>query len=349
MKYITIGKRKIGDGQPTFVVAEIGINHNGDIDLAKKTIEAASTAGADSVKFQSYETNDFIRDGSLTYSYETGGKTVTESQVAMFKRCELQPSDFRILKTCCDELGIDFHATPTSAAGVRRLADLGVGVLKNGSDFLTRLDVITAMGRSGLPTVLSTGMATLPEVEAAVETFRQTGNDQLILLHCTSSYPTPFEEVHLNRMVTLGKAFGFPVGFSDHSMGSTAVIGAVALGACWIEKHFTIDKNLPGPDHRFSMSPMELEHMVKRIREIEACMGSSAIAPSTAEADARIQFRISCAAANPLKEGHTISESDIVFLRPATGLAPAHRERLIGRTTVRALRTGENIGMNDVS
>ncbi len=349
MKPIEIGHNKIGIGQPTFVVAEIGINHNGDIELAKKSIEAAAAAGANSVKFQSYETDDFIRDGSLTYSYESEGKRVTESQRAMFQRCELQPGDFKMLKSHCDELNMNFHATPTSALGVRRLVELGVGVSKNGSDFLTNLDVIAAMGRSGLPSVLSTGMATLAEIESAVEAFRQTGNDKLILLHCTSSYPTPFSEVHLNRMTTLRKAFNCPVGFSDHSVGSTAVIGAIALGACWIEKHFTIDKNLPGPDHRFSMSPMEFEHMVKRVREIEACMGSAAIAPSPAESEARVQFRISCAAANPLKKGHTILESDIVFLRPATGLAPEHKHRLIGRQTLRDLRSGENIGMNDVA
>jgi N-acetylneuraminate synthase/N,N'-diacetyllegionaminate synthase len=349
MKPITVGKHKIGNGHPTFVVAEIGINHNGDMELAKRAIQTASTAGADSVKFQSYETEDFIREGSLTYSYESGGKTVTESQVAMFKRCELKPADFEALKSYCDELGINFHATPTSATGVKRLADLGVGVLKNGSDFLTRLDVITAMGRSGLPTVLSTGMATFSEIESAVEGFRQTGNDQLILLHCTSSYPTPFEEVHLKRMATLRQAFDCPVGFSDHSVGSTAAIGAVALGACWIEKHFTIDKNLAGPDHRFSVSPMELEHMVSRIREMETCLGSPSIAPSGSEEKSRKHFRISCAASVALPKNHTLSESDVVFLRPATGLAPMHKELLVGRQTVRDLRAGETIGLGDVA
>ncbi|MEZ6084424.1 MAG: N-acetylneuraminate synthase family protein [Phycisphaerae bacterium] len=349
MKPIRIGNRTIGDGQPTFVVAEIGINHNGDVELAKKSIQAASIAGADSVKFQSYETDDFIREGSLTYTYESGGKTITESQVAMFKRCELTPPDFKMLKAYSDERNVNFHATPTSVAGVRRLVELGVEVLKNGSDFLTRLDVVKAMGRSGLPTVLSTGMATLAEIESAVTVFRKTGNNQLILLHCTSSYPTAFEDVHLNRMTTLRKAFNCPVGFSDHSIGSTASIGAVALGACWIEKHFTTDKNLPGPDHRFSVSPMELEHMVQRIREIETCMGSPALAPSKIEAEARTQFRVSCAAACRLREGHVLSDSDIVFLRPASGLAPAHKDRLIGRQTVRDLRAGETIGMNDVN
>ncbi len=349
MKSMEIGRNRIGDCHPAYVVAEIGINHNGDIKLARKSIDAAAATGANAVKFQSYETDDFIRDGSLTYSYESEGRRVTESQRAMFQRCELEPVDISSLKSHCDKANIDFHATPTSTNGVKRLVEMGVGVLKNGSDFLTHPDVITAMGRSRLPTVLSTGMATLAEVESAVNTFRKTGNDKIILLHCTSSYPTPFEEVHLNRMVTLRKAFNCPIGFSDHSVGSTAAIGAVALGACWIEKHFTIDKSLPGPDHRFSMSPMEFEHMVKRLREIEACMGSAVIAPSAAENDARVQFRISCAAAKPMKKGQTLAESDIVFLRPATGLAPENKDRLIGRKIVRDLRAGENIGMNDVA
>jgi len=227
---ITVGDQTIGNGMPCFLVAEVGINHNGDLNLAKQTIDAAVAAGADAVKFQNYRTEDFINDKSLTYEYISQGNSIIESQYEMFKRCELTKETLRELKDYCESLNVNFHSTPTSKSGIQDLVEIGALILKNGSDYLTNLPLIRSMGESGLPTVLSTGMATLAEIDDAVRTFRSTGNNQLALLHCTSSYPTPPEEVNLRKIASLASAFGCPVGFSDHTDGIISALGAVALG-----------------------------------------------------------------------------------------------------------------------
>ena len=316
---------------PAYLVAEIGINHNGDMDLAKRSIDAAKSAGADAVKFQNYRTEDFIRDRTLTYTYKSRGKTITEPQYDMFKRCEISVEQLAELKRYCDQVGVDVHSTPTSDEGVRTLVDLGVGVLKNGSDYLGNLALIEAMGRTGLPTVLSTGMATIADIDEAVRTFRATGNENLILLHCVSSYPAPAETLNLAKIPALASAFDCLVGFSDHSQGSVAAVGAVALGACWIEKHFTIDRDLPGPDHWFSSDAAEFKELVEGVRLIEAARGSARIEPSAAELDMRSIARLSCVASRPLAAGATLAAGDIAFKRPGTGLPPSFAPRLVGR------------------
>lgn len=341
MSQIRIGERLVGEGQPCFLVAEIGINHNGDIELAKKTIDAALDAGADAVKFQNYQTQDFISDKSLIYEYISQGKNVIESQYDMFKRCELTTESLRELKIYCDKRGISFHSTPTSKSGIKDLVEIGAPVLKNGSDYLTNLPLIRTMGITGLPVVLSTGMATLAEIDDAVRALRDTGNNQLILLHCTSSYPTPPEEVHLRKIPTMAKVFGCPVGFSDHTDGINAAIGAVTLGACWIEKHFTLDKNLPGPDHHFSSDPSEFQALVQAVRTIEKNLGESVIAPCPSEMLGRKDFRLSCVAARDLPIGHYLEESDVAFRRPGTGLPPKAQDWLVGRQLTQCVITGD--------
>lgn len=348
MNQIPIGERLIGREQPCFLVAEIGINHNGNLQLAKQTIDAAVEAGADAVKFQNYYTEDFIADKSLTYEYISQGKTVVESQYEMFKRCELTSEFLYELKSYCDRRNINFHSTPTSEAGIRDLLEIGVPVLKNGSDYLTNLPLIKAMGNTGLPTVLSTGMATLAEIDDAVGAFRKTGNEQLILLHCTSSYPTPPEDVHLRKITSLGAVFGCPVGLSDHTDGITAAVGAVTLGACWIEKHFTLDKNLPGPDHHFSSDPAEFKALVTAVRTAEKCLGSSQISPTSSEEEGRKNFRLSCVTSNELPVGHILSEDNIVFRRPGTGVPPTHSYLLIGRTLKQPLSANQVIELSDL-
>ena len=261
MTALAIGARRVGQGAPCFIVAEIGINHNGDMALAERTIDAAAAAGADAVKLQNYRTEDFVTDRSLTYEYRAGDRRVVESQWEMFKRCELSAADLARLKTYADRRNIVLFSTPTSLATLADLVALDVPVLKNGSDFLGHLPLIGAMGATGRPTIVSTGMATLAEIDEAVRTFRDTGNDQLILLHCTSSYPTPPGDVHLRKIPALAAAFGCLVGLSDHTLGIVAAVGAVALGACCVEKHFTLDRRLPGPDHAMSSDPDELRRL----------------------------------------------------------------------------------------
>lgn len=329
-KSIKIDNHDFSNNHP-FIVAEVGINHNGDIALAKDCIAAAADAGVDSVKFQSYKTEDFIFDHSLTYTYKSQGKKITESQYDIFKRCELTRDQLGILKQECERYHLNFHSTPTSIDGIKDLQAIGCELLKNGSDYLTHLELIQSMGETGLMTILSTGMATLSEIDQAVQAFKETGNNNLILLHCTSSYPTPPEDINLARLATLTSAFGVNVGFSDHSAGITAAVAATILGTCWIEKHFTLDKNLSGPDHWFSMDPAELKELVGSVRETEKMMGSANIVPTASESLGRKNFRLSCIAKNDLKKGSFIEESDILFRRPGHGIPPRDIEYLLGR------------------
>ena len=227
---IELGERYIGQASPTLIIAEIGINHNGDMDLAQESIDAAAEAGADAVKFQNYRTEDFIPDREITYTYISQGQEVTESQYEMFKRCELDAEDLIKLKARCDQRGVLFTSTPTNVDGVAQLVALEAPMLKNGSDFLTNLDLIETMGKSGLPTILSTGMATMAEIDEAVSTFRSTGNEKLVLLACTSLYPTSPDEAHVARVATLASAFGCISGFSDHTDGVGAAVAATCLG-----------------------------------------------------------------------------------------------------------------------
>jgi N,N'-diacetyllegionaminate synthase len=341
MKPIEVGKnRKIGMDQPCFLVAEIGINHNGDMDLAHREIDAAATSGANAVKFQNYHTEGFVSDRSLTYEYISRGETVVESQYDMFKRCELRPESLRELRQHCGERGVVFFSTPMDEEGVAELVREGVTLLKNGSDCLGHLPLIRCMARTGLPTVVSTGMATREDIDDAVQAFRDAGGRDLILLHCTSAYPTPAADVNLRKIPALAEAYNCLVGFSDHTDGIVAAVGAVTLGACFIEKHFTLDKNLPGPDHRFSADPGEFRELVDAVRFVETAMGSAEVAFTASEAINRREARLSCAARRDLSAGHTLTTSDIAFQRPGTGLPPKMAEELAGKQLARDVRSG---------
>lgn len=337
---INIGSSTIGNDHPAYIVAEIGINHNGDINLAKEAIKAAKAAGVDAVKFQNYQTEDFISDKNLTYEYLSQGKKIVESQFEMFKRCELSQDDLIELINYCKEINIDIHSTPTNEQGVKLLAELGVSVLKNGSDYLAHLPLIRAMGETGLPTVLSTGMATLGEIDDAVRVFKETGNEQLVLLHCTSSYPTKAEDVHLNKITSFKSAFNTLVGLSDHTYGVVSAILSTYFGVCWIEKHFTLDKSLAGPDHHFSADPIEMSELVKSVRFAEKALGSSVIEPTHAEAYSRTNFRLSCISAKPLDVGHVLTKNDIRFQRPGTGFLPKEAKLILGIKLKRAIKAG---------
>jgi N,N'-diacetyllegionaminate synthase len=347
MKTVRLQGRHVGIGCPAILAAEIGLNHNGDINLAHRLIDAAAEAGADAVKFQNYRTEDFLSDRSLTHEYVSRGERVIESQYDMFKRYELSPGVLVQLRAHCDQRGLIFFSTPTSEAGIHDLVRAGATLLKNGSDYLVHLPLIRAMARTGLPTVLSTGMATLAEIDDAVRAFRAAGGQDLILLHCTSSYPTPAEDVHLRKLPVLAGAFDCLIGFSDHTWGIVAAVGAVAQGACFIEKHFTLDKNLPGPDHQFSADPAELRALVDAVRTIEKTLGESAIGPSPSEAVGRRDFRLSCVAARDLAAGCTLTEADVTFRRPGTGLPPGALSWVLDRRLRRDLRAGSVLQPDD--
>lgn len=347
MNRVRAGNRTIGEGAPSFLVAEAGINHNGEIALAHKLIDAAVAAGADAVKFQNFRTGDFISDRSLTYEYLSQGKKVVESQWEMFKRCELSVAGLAELKQHCDEKQIVFFSTPSSEAGLHDLLRLGVPLLKNGSDYLGHLPLVRAMARTGLPTVISTGMATAQEISDAVSAFRQAGGTELVLLHCTSCYPAPPEDIHLRKIATLREEFNCPVGFSDHTDGTVAALGAVALGACMIEKHFTLYKDMPGPDHRFSADPTEFHELVHTVRTLESQLGRTELGPADSERENRSMARLSCAAARDLRAGHRLVVSDIAFRRPGTGFPPARAEELTNRRLSRLVPRGKIFDAKD--
>lgn len=345
---VKIGDRVIGAGRPAFLVAEIGINHNGDMALAREMIDAAAESGADSVKFQNYHTEDFLANRDLTHRYVSQGKTVVESQWDMFKRCELSRDDLAGLKAHCDLRGVHFHSTPTSARGIRELIEIGVDLIKNGSDYLTDLELVREMARQGVPVVLSTGMAYPAEIDDAVRVMREEKNDRLILLHCVSRYPTPPSDVHLRKIPALAATFGCVVGFSDHTDGTAAAVGAVTLGAAWIEKHFTLDRGLPGPDHAFSSDPEEFARLVRQVRELEAALGESRLGPTSDEAASRVGFRLSCTTATALPEGHRLTRADVKYQRPGDGIPPAQVGLLIGRKLRRAVPAGRVIQVDDL-
>ena len=233
-----------------------------------------------------------------------------------------------------------YKSTPTDQKGIDLLKHLGVQVVKNGSDFLCHLPLIEAMAKSGMVTVLSTGMADVAEIDDAVKTFYESGGEELIVLHCTSSYPTPPADVNINKMVSIGRTFGVHVGFSDHSEGYTAAVLATLNGACWIEKHFTFDKRLAGPDHWFSSDEREFAEYTQQIRSARDYMGSYSIHPTQDELGSKALFRLSWVAARPLNKGHVICDSDITLARPGGGFTAKQKTNIVGRTLNAALPVG---------
>ena len=330
-----------------FIVAEIGINHNGDMNLAKKMILAAKESGADAVKFQNYKTEDFILEKTVDYTYFSKGKEVTEKQFNMFKRYELSFNQLKELKNYCDDIDIIFFSTPTGKQGVDELIQLGVSVIKNGSDFLQNLPFIEELAKTGIPIVISTGMATLAQIDEAVRAFESAGGKDLTILQCVSLYPTPLEEVNLMKIPALKKAFGYPVGFSDHTEGSVAAIGAVTLGATFIEKHFTLSHDLEGPDHRFSSTPEEFKSYVDSIRKIEIALGKEKLTPTIRDQANSLHFQLSCVAKEGLNEDHILTDNDIAFSRPGDGLPPKMKPFLIGKKLSNAKQAGTKFSFED--
>ena len=283
MKKIKAGDRYIGEDEPCFIIAEAGVNHNGDINLARKLIDVAVEAGADAVKFQTFKAEEVVTKGAEKADYQKKTTGLKESQFEMLKRLELTGRDFEELFAYAQRKDIIFLSSPFDKGSVDLLDRLGVPAFKVGSGEITNFPLLKHIARKKKPIILSTGMSTLGEVEEALEVIRKDGATDIILLHCVSSYPAKMEDMNLKVIETLRHAFKLPVGLSDHSIGIAIPVAAVSLGACVIEKHFTLDKNLPGPDHRASLEQDELKQMVKAIRDVEKAMGDGVKRPTKEE------------------------------------------------------------------
>lgn len=362
---ITLGNRIIGEGQPCFIIAEAGVNHNGDMKLAKKLVDEAVMAGVDAVKFQTFKAEKLVTPDAEQAKYQTANIGKKESQYEMLKRMELSYDDFRELKRYCDKKGIVFLSTPHSCKeDVDLIAEL-CPAIKVGSGDLTNLPILKYMAEKKLPILLSTGMSTLEEVGEAVNTILPI-NKQLILLHATTNYPTPASEVNLKAMLAMAKEFGLPVGYSDHTMGIGVSLAAIAMGACVIEKHFTLDRTMEGPDHKASLEPKELRQLVSEVRKIEqrlekgetsdkivkelgliGALGDGVKRPMPSELETIKVARKSIFAASDIRKGTEITESMIAIKRPGTGLAPKHYWSIIGKTAKRNVLKGELIRSND--
>lgn len=343
MQKIRIGNRLVGEGEPCFIIAEVGINHNGSVEVAKKMIDTAVECSVDAVKFQAFKAEEFVSDKKETYTYKSQGKEVTESMYEMFNRYELSEENFRELFGYCKKKKILCFATPQNISDLEMLLCIGIPAIKVGSDDLTNLPLLKIYASYRLSMIISTGMATLGEIEEAINVIEQTGNEKLIVLHCISSYPPLAEEVNLNRIRTIRQAFSVIVGFSDHTQGIIASLGAITLGAKVIEKHFTLNKNMVGPDHWFSADPKELKELVEAIRRLEKMMGSPIVVPTPKEKEMRRIARRSIVAARDIKKGEEITHEVIAYKRPGTGLLPKFTDLITGRKANRNIKKGELI------
>lgn len=332
----------------TYIIAEAGVNHNGDYELAKKLVDIAAEAGADAVKFQTFKATESTGRQAEKAAYQKKNHPVEESQLDMIRKLELPFEAFGRLQKYCFEKGIDFISTPDGTESLQYLIQLDMPYIKAGSTEITNLPFLKEIGAAGKPVLLSTGMSTLGEVEKALNAVYETGNTDVILMHCTTDYPTSVEDVNLNAMLTLKNAFHVPAGYSDHTAGYEAAVAAVALGAVCIEKHITLDRELPGPDHRASMPPEEFREYVLRIRNTERLLGDGRKKPTEHEKDIMNQARRSILAKHDLKKGTVLTKDMFCYKRPGDGIWPEYAPILEGRMLKRDLAEEEKILWEDV-
>ena len=343
VKPVRLGSRAIGAGHPCYVIAEAGVNHNGDESLARQLIDAAVTAGADAVKFQTFSADQLVTAEAPQADYQRRNIGYAETQHAMLKRLELPHSLHYELFDYCRQRGIQFLSTPFEEASADFLEQLGLPAFKIPSGEITNTPYLAHVARKRRPMFVSTGMSTLDEVADAVATIRDAGNEDIVLLHCVSNYPAAAGDSNLRAMDTLRERFEVPAGYSDHSDGIEIALAAVARGACMIEKHLTLDRNLAGPDHQASLEPGEFAALMAGVRRIEQALGDGVKRPVEAERSTAAVARKSLTAARDLPAGTVLTRDAMVVRRPGTGLAPARLEGLIGRRTRAALSAGETL------
>lgn len=318
------------------IIAEAGVNHNGSLQTAIEMIDAAVEAKADYIKFQTFKTDSLVTSSCGTAGYQKKNAGF-ESQAGMLRKLEISYADFEKLADYCKEKGIGFLSTPFDSESIDFIASLNPDFIKVPSGEITNLPYLRKIAATGIPVIISTGMSTLKEINNSLSTFYETGynSENIILLHCTTQYPTPLKDVNLLAMKTLKETFGLPAGYSDHTEGIITPIAAAALGAIVIEKHFTLSRQMDGPDHLASLEPGELTDMVTKIREVEMILGSSQKIITDSEKDNILIARRSIVAAREIKKGNLISEEDIIAKRPATGLSPMLWDKVVGSIAVR--------------
>ncbi len=325
-----------------FIIAEAGVNHNGCFDLACKLVDAAKEAGVDCVKFQTFKSKNLVSRHAqkAEYQKETTGEG---SQADMLKKLELSYDDFLNLKKYCDKVGICFLSTPFDLDSIDFLNSIEMPFWKIPSGEVTNYPYLVALAKTGKPVVMSTGMCDMKEIEEAIIVLRENGAKDIKLLHCNTEYPTPFEDVNLRAMKTMKEAFDLEVGYSDHTLGIEVPIAAVAMGATVIEKHFTLDSNMEGPDHKASLEPDELKAMVDSIRHIEKALGIDNKEPSKSEKKNRTVARKSIVAKTEIKQGEILTEDNVTVKRPGTGISPMRWRDIIGTKAVRDFKEDELI------
>ncbi|HWO88404.1 MAG TPA: N-acetylneuraminate synthase [Gemmatimonadales bacterium] len=344
---VRIAGREIGPAAPPWVIAEVGVNHNGDPSLALELVDAAAEAGVDAVKFQTFRADQLALVDAPAAEYQKQ-RAQAASQVEMLRALELPGEALERCRVRASERGIEMLSTPFDPESARILADLGVPAFKIGSGDLTNLLLLRSVARYGLPIILSTGMATEDEVAAALGDLSRHGRPDVVLLHCVSAYPAQPADANLLCMASLRERFGVPVGFSDHTLGLNVAVAAVALGADVIEKHLTMSRHLPGPDHAASLEPREMADLVVAVREAHQARGDGLKRPREAEEELRTVARRSLVVARPIRRGDTIGPDDLIALRPGTGISPLAVDAVIGRRAARSLAAGGLLQPEDV-
>lgn len=337
---VLLGEKIIGEGQPVFVIAEAGVNHNGDMALARKLIDVAADAGADAVKFQTFTPEELVSDDALQAEYQVTNTGKEESQINMLRDLVLPHKEHSALKKYAEEKRLVFLSTPFSMPDADFLETLDIAAYKIPSGELNNLPFLAHIAKKGKPVILSTGMGTLEEVREALDVLKKNGATDIAIFHCTSEYPTPPADINLRAMQTLAGEFGLPTGLSDHSEGICVAIAAAALGAQLIEKHFTLDRSLPGPDHKASLEPSELKEMIRCIRVIEQALGSPEKKPSKGELDTAKVSRKSVVARRDIPANTRIAAEDIYIVRPGTGIPPKHFDEIVGKTAKQTISRG---------
>lgn len=348
-KRVRIGGRWIGEAEPVWVIAEAGVNHNGDLGLAIELVHAAKDCGAACVKFQTFRSERVVTAASPKAAYQIETTSAAESQFDMLKKLELGEEAFGRIAEECERAGITFLSTPYSTQDVDLLESINAPAYKIASALAVEPVLLEKVASTGKPVLLSTGMCDMKEVRFAVDTLVRSGCRELVVFQCTTDYPAKLEEANLRVITALREEFRVPVGYSDHSEGLLATSVAVALGACAIERHFTLDRAMPGPDHLASSDPAEMRSLVETVQRVETALGSALKSPTARETKNRSNMRRGIVAAHRLAAGHRLSLNDLAFKRPLQEIGPASYEKLIGRCLNRDVEPDEPISWSDLT